>query len=359
MKNKLWIAAGIAGSVLFAGAGVVPAYATGSVTVNSQPSASVVHVTAQEVKEATPEYELNLQIPVISGLLDRRYEKKLNDKIRAQAEQDKADFIRQAKEQAESMRKAGYEVRPVSLTITYEVKSSPDSPIFSMEVITSAQMGGTGKPRADFYNLYNEATTRELRLQDFFGASYKARLNQEISKQIDQRLQEGIPYFKDQFQGISDNQGFYVQNGTVVIVFDKYSIAAGYVGLPEFKIAWDGRLHVPLVLNGKELESAGVLVAADGSESLFVPLRSAAEAMGFTVTWNPGAGSVELSRQAVWTQLTLGRDSYFKNKMAPQQLGATPVLIDDKTYVPLAFFETILGGQVERGADGAVKITLP
>lgn len=359
MKNKLWIAAAVAGGVLFASAGVTPAFATDVVTTSSQTSTSQIQVTAQEIKESTAEYELNLQIPVISGLKDQSYQQQLNDKIRKQAEQDQADFIRQAKEQAESMRKAGFEVRPVSLTIVYEVKSRPDSPILSMEVITSAQMGGTGNPRADFYNIYNGSTARELHLQDLFGASYQAGINQEISKQIDQRIQEGIPYFKDQYKGISATQGFYIQDGHVVIVFDKYSIAAGYVGLPEFKIAWDGRLHLPLTLNGTPLDAITALAELDGKGNTLVPLRSVAEALGFTVQWNAATGSIDLNRQAVWTQVTLGVDSYAKGKMAPQSLGAAPVLVDDKTYVPLTFFDTILGAQVEQAPDGILNITLP
>ena len=39
------------------------------------------------------------------------------------------------------------------------------------------------------------------------------------------------------FHGISENQSFYInKDGNPVIIFDKYSIAAGYMGTPEFEI---------------------------------------------------------------------------------------------------------------------------
>ncbi|WP_236587992.1 DUF3298 and DUF4163 domain-containing protein [Tumebacillus amylolyticus] len=188
-------------------------------------------------------YSLNLNVPVISGLKDTAYQQKINAEIQAKANRDKADFIQKAKQQADDLRKRGFPVIPVTLTITHEVKSKPGDDIFSMEVITDAQMGGTSKPDLDFYNIYNGETAHVITLQELFGPGYREKLNREIGKQIDERIAQGIPYFKDQWHGISDTQGFYVQDGEVVIVFDKYAIAAGYVGQPEFKIPWDGVLH--------------------------------------------------------------------------------------------------------------------
>ncbi|MFQ7057552.1 MAG: RsiV family protein [Turicibacter sanguinis] len=42
---------------------------------------------------------------------------------------------------------------------------------------------------------------------------------------------------ENEFKSIADNQTFYINSsGDVVVVFDKYSIAPGYMGFPEFTI---------------------------------------------------------------------------------------------------------------------------
>ena len=54
---------------------------------------------------------------------------------------------------------------------------------------------------------------------------------------------EDFPYLEHGgwFEGITENQKFYVnENGNVVIVFDKYEIAPGYMGMPEFEIQSTG-----------------------------------------------------------------------------------------------------------------------
>jgi hypothetical protein len=231
------IAYWLAGLLWLGGSLSLPAPAAGAAQTSVQP----VRVTAQEIKESTAEYQVNIQIPVISGLLDSQYQAQLNQTISAQARQDRIAFIAKARAQAEEMRKAGYPVRPVSLTVTYEVHAL--SPILSLRVITDEQMGGTSKPRADYYNIDNTQPARRLQLKDLYGAGYKETLDREISRQIDARIEQGIPYFKEQFHGISDTQGFFIDRGGVVVVFDKYDIAAGYVGMPEFWIPWAGKLQ--------------------------------------------------------------------------------------------------------------------
>ena len=41
---------------------------------------------------------------------------------------------------------------------------------------------------------------------------------------------------KDGFKGISENQGFYISSGNIVIYFQVYEIAPYVTGIPEFYI---------------------------------------------------------------------------------------------------------------------------
>ena len=98
-------------------------------------------------------------------------------------------------------------------------------------------------------------------------------------------------------------------------------------------------------------------------EQVIVPLRPTAEALGFTVVWDDARNVIMLDNQRVKTQLTIGKDSYYKQSSKaigltqPIQLGYAPTIIDGRTYVPLGLFELLLGkGQVQE-ADGWITIT--
>ncbi len=88
-----------------------------------------------------------------------------------------------------------------------------------------------------------------------------------------------------------------------------------------------------------EMDVAPQLV--DGK--VMVPLRSIAEALGYEVTWNGETGMVELFNGARYTAVTIGSNSYFVNRMAPSPLSSEPVIVEDRTLVPVEFVTDILG----------------
>ena len=65
--------------------------------------------------------------------------------------------------------------------------------------------------------------------------NYKDIINKEINRQISK---DPDRYFsgKDGFNGIVDNQNFYVKNNTIVIYFGLYEIAPYASGISEFII---------------------------------------------------------------------------------------------------------------------------
>lgn len=87
------------------------------------------------------------------------------------------------------------------------------------------------------------------------------------------------------------------------------------------------------------------------SGKMMVPLRLVGESLGYEVTWNQETKTAELVRGAQWTAVTIGEDRYNFAKMLVK-LGTTPVLIEDKTYVPMNFIEEILKAEVEVVPEG-------
>ena len=87
-----------------------------------------------------------------------------------------------------------------------------------------------------YYNL-DLQTGQPLTLQDLLGDNWQSMVNEEIAAQIQQQGQEGVPYLIDEstFSGVTDQTKFYINDQhQIVIVFDKYEIAPGSSGRPEF-----------------------------------------------------------------------------------------------------------------------------
>lgn len=89
---------------------------------------------------------------------------------------------------------------------------------------------------------------------------------------------------------------------------------------------------------------------------LMVPLRSVAEALGFTVVWNGKDQSIFLDDGTAKTTLYIGQDSYFKASSKAIGLtqnfclGQAPTLIESTTFVPASLFNLLYSD------NNAVKI---
>lgn len=101
------------------------------------------------------------------------------------------------------------------------------------------------------------------------------------------------------------------------------------------------------------LTTPGFSIEVDGEQisaraCVMVPLRALAEELGFTVVWEDGV--VTVTGPERYAQLTVGKDEYFA---APTQegmmgaslfsLGCAPYVTDGRTYVPVEFFDALLG----------------
>ncbi len=105
-----------------------------------------------------------------------------------------------------------------------------------------------------------------------------------------------------------------------------------------------------ITVNGKQLES-DVLPYLAG-ETMLLPLRSLAEALGATVTVDETAGSVTAAKDGSSVVLTPGSQAAMKNGTAVQ-LPAAPVRDRDTVLVPLRFVAEAFATSVKW--DGAAK----
>ena len=125
----------------------------------------------------------------------------------------------------------------------------------------------------------------------------------------------------------------------------------GIVPLPGEVDIFPEPVRYPLPLNGEVVVNNVILENApfpiwhetDQAGTVMVPLRSVAEALGYNVSWNEQLRSVQLG---VAIHLWIDSTEVHHGRMAPIEISTAPVIIDDRTFVPLDFFHLVLGQSV-------------
>lgn len=96
---------------------------------------------------------------------------------------------------------------------------------------------------------------------------------------------------------------------------------------------------MPMLVDGERVEAPAAFTADDGA--VMVPLRAIAEALGYTVGWIAGEKAVTLDETI---KIVIGQTAYQQSEMRSIVIDGAPApaLRDNITYVPLAFFGTVL-----------------
>lgn len=357
--TKTLAAAGLAGILMISASGLPTAQihaetrAAAGTDQATAPAVAPQLVTSKTLPSKEKWLETDIKIPVFQGLADTQYQNQLNDIIESHASKDIAKWEKEAAEAAANAQKNGYTMRPYQLTITYELTSDgADGGLISLKVITEGMGMNNGDPRVDTYNFTNEAEAQRVTLEDLFGADYKAIVDKAVKIAI---AADHENYFKneDAFQGIDAEQSFYVAGGTAYIVFQKYSIAPGAAGTPEFAVKLPN--HAVGEAAAAVLKSGAYYKNHNGK--FMVPVAGVLRQLQYDVKWNGKSKTAEISKGAVWSAVTLNKDAYAFGKMAPQALGSAPEMKDGHVYVPLTFLTDILHLDVNQGQHGEITIT--
>ena len=200
----------------------------------------VVNFANYKIKEGT--YEASIKVPKIEGLDNKDLEYKLNAKFKEDGEKLYKQYLEEVKELKDS---ASSEHK--SSESWYEVKSDNDK-ILSI-VIYNYQAQGSSNISRKFYNIDKKNQT-VLTLEGMFkNDDYIKKISDNIKEQMQEQMKkdENKYYWlndeiigDENFKAIKKDQGFYINNnGELVICFDKYEVAPGYMGLIEFTIPKD------------------------------------------------------------------------------------------------------------------------
>lgn len=187
-------------------------------------------------------FEADIKVPNISGLNDEELESSLNAEFIKEGQSLYEEFNKQM-EQLKSVEGNGH----LALESTYEIKTDNDQ-ILSV-IITKLETMASSSTSYTSYTVdkLNKAIVTLPSL--FKNDSYIEAISDNIKTQMRQRMKEdeNISYFidsvdmpVDDFEKIDANQNFYInQDGKLVILFNEYEYAPGYMGPSEFVIPTD------------------------------------------------------------------------------------------------------------------------
>lgn len=183
---------------------------------------------------------MNIKIPHISNTGNTELEKRINYHISSIIQEEVDEFEIRVKEWYDAFIQTGgkpEEFMPREIDINYEIKSSNEE--YVSFIITKYETTASAYCEQYFYNI-DLKSGRELTIKDLIGSSYKEVVTKQIEEQLENLDEERKFYLFDDIvisDLISENTEFFInQDGNLVVVFNKYEIAAGAAGMFEFII---------------------------------------------------------------------------------------------------------------------------
>ncbi|MDF2877276.1 MAG: hypothetical protein K0S30_372 [Clostridia bacterium] len=186
------------------------------------------------------EINLNIKVPQIKGLSDKKFQSHLNKTFLEQAQKAKKNALYTAKEYNKDILKDHLTPVKFEYISTFSVIEAP-RPYLVLGFLEYQYSGGAHGISYQKYINLRTTDNKILQLKDLFteGTDYKTLINTEIKEQIQQRQIKGEYFFPGSqgFTSIKEDQAYYINNlGNLVIVFNIYEIAPYAAGIVEFSI---------------------------------------------------------------------------------------------------------------------------
>ena len=240
-SKAVTVAASIAATVavLTVGINTSPAFAK---TLSKVPLVgSIVKVlTFREYSVDENTFNANIKVPEISGLKDEKLQNSLNEKYLEENEKLFKEFLADMEDMKE---KGGGHL---GVDSGYVIKTDTDRILSVGRYVVNTVASSSTTFKYDTIDKKNEVLITLPSL--FKDDSYVDIISENIKEQMIKRHEaddmmfywvEGVEEegLVDLFEKISKEQSFYINSeGKLVISFDKYEVAPGYMGIQEFVI---------------------------------------------------------------------------------------------------------------------------
>ncbi len=194
--------------------------------------------TFRDYKVSKDGFEADIKIPNVEGLDNKELENQLNEEFIKEGQKLYEEFIKEMEE----IQKEGE--GHLAVKADYETKTDNDK-VLSI-VLTEFTAMGSSDTKFKTYNVdkINQAIItlpslfKNDRYIEVISENIKEQMRSEMAKDDSKiydvdLVDEPIEGFKQ----IKPDQNFYIDNeGKLVILFDKYEVAPGFMGTPQFTI---------------------------------------------------------------------------------------------------------------------------
>ena len=199
--------------------------------------ADPVEVSSKVIRDIDEVFEVDLQIPVVSGMKDISLQNRINSRFESDAINFKNETEVYVNEYVKEAEKNHFPINPCIAKTEYKVHFNKNN-ILSISVTYYSYTGGAhGSTVIKTTNL-NVDKGRILYVRDFFKPSenYEEIILKEIHRQMEEEQDKYYPDATEKLKAIPENQSFYIEDGYIVVYFGQYEIAPYASGIPEFKI---------------------------------------------------------------------------------------------------------------------------
>ncbi len=193
---------------------------------------AVPQVVSEEPGLTSATEEINQSVDaIVSNLLDEMGETVAEDYATSTPE-----------ELAEDLQERAEQATKTTIEMDYEVLADTED-WFTLR-LTLYTLGGSGSVQFRCYHI-DKRTGETVTLADLLEPESYETVSEEIIRQMREQMaeDEDVVYWLDSdvpewdFTGIAEDQSFYWnEDGDLVIIFDEYAVAPGYMGCPEFTI---------------------------------------------------------------------------------------------------------------------------
>lgn len=235
--NKSVIAAAVAGVVF-----------VGSINLSSEISyalsevpvlGSIVRVLTFKTFELKDNnFDAQLTTPAIEGL-DSKLEAMLNEKYLDENQKLYDDFMKEIDE----MKKADMDEAHMGIASGYEVKTDTDKLLVIGRYVVNTAGSSSTTIKYDTIDKQNKllitlpSLFKDEAYIDIISENIKAQMKEQMKDENKVYWLEDEMMGDENFSKIDKNQSFYItKDNQLVIAFDKYEVAPGYMGNPEFII---------------------------------------------------------------------------------------------------------------------------
>ena len=206
---------------------LISIYPQSMLIINADSNVEKITIVDKSIIHKDKYIDINVEIPQILGMDNEKFQNDINQRI--------VDFTNNWINETKDASKELEPRLPYVLNSKFTSFVNEDYISFYIDYYQFSG-GAHGITMREAYNIRIK-DSKEIKLKDLFeeGYDYKEHINKIIYKEIEKN--PGM-YFVGElgFNGINEDQSFYLKKGYIVVFFQQYEIAPYVAGLPEFLI---------------------------------------------------------------------------------------------------------------------------